>query len=79
VLRTRTSLQLTRELSLRLVVQYDDFDDALDVEPLVSYRANPFTIFYLGWTQQVRDLYEPWDPVETGRQIFLKAQYLLQL
>ena len=59
-------------------MQYDDFDDAFDIEPLVSYQANPFTIFYLGWTQQIRDLNAPIDPVESGRQIFLKAQYLLQ-
>jgi hypothetical protein len=78
VLRTHTSFQFSREMSLRLIVQYDQFDDALDIEPLMSYRVNPFTIFYFGWTQQMRDLDATVDPVEARRQLFLKAQYLLQ-
>ncbi|MBD3162823.1 MAG: hypothetical protein GF346_10525 [Candidatus Eisenbacteria bacterium] len=79
VLRVRNSLQFTREASLRLVVQYDRFDDALSVEPLFSYRANPFTILYAGWTQQHFGFEQPGDPVETDRQIFLKFQYLVQI
>jgi hypothetical protein len=83
VLRTRTSFQFTREMSLRLVIQYDEFGDIFDVEPLLSYRVNPFTIFYLGATERVRDLDRrkdpvPRDPVESRRQVFMKLQYLFQ-
>jgi len=81
VLRTRTSLQITRRASLRFIVQYDDFDDALDIEPLFSYKVSPFTVFYLGSTHT----HEKWDAPdapssreETERQIFLKWQYLIQ-
>ena len=38
VLRTRTNLQFTRELFLRVVVQYNDFSQRLDVEPLLTYK-----------------------------------------
>ena len=78
VLRTRTSLQIARRASLRLIVQYDSFDDALNVEPLFSYKAGPFTVFYLGSTHTHEELNEPGGAAETQRQIFLKWQYLIQ-
>ena len=79
ILRTRTSLQFTRRASLRLVVQYDSFDDALAVEPLFSYKVNAFTVLYLGSTQTYEALDAPGSTVETRRQIFLKWQYLIQV
>jgi len=83
--RTRTSLQFTRQLFMRLIVQYDDFARQLDVEPLLTYRINPFTLFYVGSSLGYRD-YRPGGPVgpgETGiqprsRQFFAKFQYLLR-
>jgi hypothetical protein len=48
VLRTRTNVNFTRSLSVRLVVQYNDFSERVDVEPLLTYRVNPFTVFYVG-------------------------------
>jgi hypothetical protein len=48
ILRTRTSLQVTRELSVRFVVQDDDFDKAMSLESLLTYRLNPFSMFYIG-------------------------------
>ena len=83
VARTRTMLQFNRELSLRLVTQYVDFGDAgLSIEPLVMYRLNPFSIFYVGMTDRFAD-YGDVDGrqvgyAETGRQFFVKLQYLLR-
>lgn len=64
VIRTRVSYQFTRECFLRLVVDYVHGDQAiynrddstwfryvesgLRIEPLLSYKLNPFTIFYIG-------------------------------
>jgi hypothetical protein len=84
--RTRTSLQFTRQLFMRLIVQYDDFTRRLDVEPLVTYRLNPFTLFYVGSSLGYDD-FRPGPlvgPGETGfqasqRQFFAKFQYLLRL
>jgi hypothetical protein len=83
ILRTRMSLQVLRALSARLVVQYNDRYHSWDVDPLVTYRINSLSVFYIGSTQQYRDL----SPLEEGpdgwtlcnRQYFLKFQYLVRL
>ena len=87
ILRTRTTFNFSRELFLRLVLQYDDFDDRFDVEPLLTYKINPFTQFYIGSSQVFRSFEEPLDDrgdrrddfVQTGRQFFAKLQYLFRL
>jgi hypothetical protein len=89
ILRSRFNYQFTRELFLRLVVQYSNdklfyttpqsFSQRLSIEPLLSYKLNPFTIFYIGSTHQYRDI----DPLtnhltQNSRQFFLKFQYLFR-
>jgi hypothetical protein len=79
IVRTRTSLQVTRELSLRVVVQYDDFDKALNLEPLVTYRLNPFSMFYIGSSLAYQDYDLPGrNLTPNSRQVFTKLQYLLR-
>jgi hypothetical protein len=71
VARTRVRLQLNRELSLRLVVQYNSVNYGLydnegnlntyksrkwDIDPLVTYRVSSFTVFYIGSTSDYRHL-----------------------
>ena len=79
ILRVRTQYQFSRELFLRLIVDYDNFGDQLSFEPLVSYKLNPFTVGYLGSTHAM------WrnDPnsslEEQERQYFAKIQYLFQM
>ena len=84
--RTRLDYQFTREWFLRLIIQYNDFSDRLDIEPLVTYRLNPFTIFYIGSTNR----YQYYDRNQfasvsdsqwglTERQFFAKLQYLFRL
>ncbi|HUP20007.1 MAG TPA: DUF5916 domain-containing protein [Gemmatimonadota bacterium] len=83
IFRARTTFNLTRRLFGRVIVQYDDFDESLSLEPLVTYRINPFTLFYVGST----NAYERFDEIpgvrdremaQTSRQFFLKFQYLFQ-
>ncbi|HRS02412.1 MAG TPA: DUF5916 domain-containing protein, partial [Bacteroidota bacterium] len=50
ILRTKFTYQFTRELFIRLVAQYDHFSDRFDIEPLIYYKLNPFSIFYIGST-----------------------------
>ncbi len=80
VTRTRATLLFTRELSLRLIIQYDDFDAHWEADPLLTYQLNPFSIFYVGSTRD-------YDQVDVSggsgqewrlsdRQYFLKLQYL---
>jgi hypothetical protein len=83
VFRTRIGFQILRELSARLILQYNDRYDTWDVDPLVTYRLNPFSIFYVGSARN----YQDFDQVESGldgwtltdRQYFVKLQYLFQL
>jgi len=75
VSRNRIQLQVTRALSLRLILQYayretwykyDDFETGetvrydqttqhFDLFPLITYKLNPFTIFYIGATGSFAD------------------------
>ena len=83
IVRTRMSLQVSRRLSGRLVLQYNDRYDCWDVDPLVTYRINSLSVFYIGSTQRYEDL----NPIDhgragwtlTARQYFLKFQYLIRL
>ena len=79
ILRTRLKYQFTPRFFLRTIVQWDDFAQDFDVEPLLSYRINPFTAFYLGATSRRHDF--PGDGLlrETTRQYFAKVQYLIQV
>jgi hypothetical protein len=85
VARTKLSYQLTRELSLRFVVQYNDFYETWDLDPLLTYRINPFSIIFLGSTFDYTQLDEQHgDNIETitrlsSRQFFVKFRYLFQL
>jgi hypothetical protein len=84
--RTRLNLQMSREWSLRLVLQYDDFDRRWDADPLLTFRLNPFSIFYVGSTRSYSEFAKgiagP-DPDDewrlAARSYFLKLQYLWQL
>ena len=80
IFRTRNTLSFSRRLFLRFVLQYDDFDEQFNVEPLVTYKLNPFTLFYVGSNQVFRDLTPPdGDLRATERQYFAKFQYLFRL
>jgi len=76
--RVRANFQATRELSIRLVVQYIQGASRLSFEPLVTWRLNPFTIVYAGSSLAYNET--PNDGfVHNERQLFAKVQYLWQL
>jgi len=87
ILRNRLNLQVTREASLRIVTEYDDFAEVFAFEPLLTYRLNAFSVFYLGMSDQYLRLREMAGRERTGdrdwridrRQIFAKIQYLLRV
>ncbi|UCG60771.1 MAG: hypothetical protein JSV52_10605, partial [Candidatus Zixiibacteriota bacterium] len=85
ILRTRWSLQVTRNLSVRLVGQYDNFDHHFDLDPLLTYRLSPFSVFYVGSTYDYCRFNgtdeDSWDTKTclTSRQFFMKLQYLFQI
>ena len=86
ILRNRLNLNFTRRWFLRLVVQYNDFSERLDVEPLLTYRVNPFTVFYVGTSSGYEYMRaEEFDVMEesawkhTDRQFFAKFQYWFRI
>ena len=82
IFRAHLTYQFSRELSARLILQYNDRRNVWDADPLMTYRLNPFTVFYLGTSRQYRDLTTEEDGRDgwalTDRQYFLKLQYLFQ-
>ncbi len=86
VIRSRVNYQHSRELSARVVVQYDSFSNSVSFEPLISYKLNPFSIFYIGSTSRWQNFHEIQKPNSqeffdttyrpASRGYFFKVQYL---
>jgi len=77
ILRNRINYQFTRELFLRFIIQYDNFDDQISIEPLLTYKINPFSIFYIGSTMGYQQFGNDFSHI--SRQFFLKFQYLFRI
>lgn len=77
IARTRFNVQYNRELNLRVVLQYNDFQNRFDLEPLLVYQLNPFSIFYVGSTHGARQ-FDEHGFAGTDRQYFAKVQYLFR-
>ena len=78
IFRLRSQFQFTRELFLRVITQYNEFSDELEVDPLLSYKVNPFTVAYLGSTHNYLDGVGDRGFLSTQRQLFAKLQYLFK-
>jgi hypothetical protein len=82
IFRSRVGYQASRQMSIRLVVQYNNFNERWDIDPLLTYRLNSFTVFYVGSTYDYNNYtYHPNDRSEwrlSSRQFFMKLQYLFR-
>ena len=75
----RVTYQFNREFNVRMIVQYDNFAKAFEIDPLVTYKLNPFTSFFIGSTHSYA-AYDPTYPIRPSeRQIFAKLQYFWQV
>lgn len=93
IYRTRLSYQMSRQLSLRLVVEYENYrelgcntDEQWSIDPLLTFRLNPFSIFYVGsaYDYETKPKTDCNGTVSdsnqlTSRQFFMKLQYLFQI
>ena len=82
VLSDKISYQFNKNFFLRVLVQYDMFSRVFNVDPLLSYKWNPYTILFIGASQNISELTNAAgfsNYVETNRQFFLKFQYLWSL
>jgi hypothetical protein len=82
VLSDKITYQFNKNFFLRVLVQYDMFSRAYTFDPLLSYKWNPYTILFLGASQNVNQITNEAgfsSYVDTDRQIFMKFQYLWSL
>ena len=73
--------QFTNSLDLRLISEYNDFSEQFFFQPLISWRPNPDTIFYLGGNQNFVDQFTDYNSPHyraNKTQIFMKFQYLFK-
>ncbi len=83
IYRLKGNYNFSKKLFARLITQYNSFSEQLQIYPLVYYKANPFTKFYIGMTDNLNH-YNQSGPngytgfKETNRQFFVKFQYLIR-
>jgi hypothetical protein len=86
ITRTRIQYQANRELSLRFVIQYNDFSEKWEFDPLLTYRLSSFSVFYAGSTYDydkfeinpsTPERYTDWRM--SSRQYFMKLQYMFRI
>jgi hypothetical protein len=80
IIRLNSQFNFSRKLFARFIAQYDSFADQLQLYPLVYYKLNPFTKFYIGMTDNLNRYNPPgFDGFkEVQRQFFVKFQYLIR-
>ena len=83
IFRNKSNVQITQNLSARIIFQFDSFDKNFYVDPLISFKLNPFTTFYIGSSSGFSDL-ETSEPgksryVLSQKQYYLKLQYLWRI
>ncbi len=78
ILRSRFNYQFNRKFFLRVVTQYNNFNDRYEIDPLLTYKINPFTAFYVGSTHDIVDFDGSTGFYQTARQFFFKFQYLVR-
>ena len=75
--RLRLEYQATSALNFRLVTQYRDYYGSLDIQPLISYQPDPFSIYYIGTSRSYLKVDSKFE--ETFGQIYLKVQKLFTI
>ena len=68
--------QFNSDVFFRVISQYNQFSKVVEIDPLLSYKLNPFTICYAGSTHNLIDFNSPYGFEQTQRQFFVKVQYL---
>jgi hypothetical protein len=89
VVRGKLTYQFSKSLFLRVVGEYVDDSESIAVDPLLSYKINPFTVFFLGSSHSFASFEDDptTPPVEvtdpgyrqTDRLFFVKFQYLIRV
>ena len=73
--------QFTSFLGIRFISEYNNFSEELFFQPLISWRPNSDTIFYLGGNQNMVNEFLDYNSPHykaNSTQLFLKFQYLIK-
>jgi len=82
VVSDKISYQFNKNFFLRVLLQYDLFSRNFTVDPLLSYKWNPYTILFLGSSHDISEISDNngfGKYTETDRYFYLKFQYLWSL
>ena len=79
IARLNINYQFNKDLSFRLIGEYNDFDQGLFIQPLFKWNPNPFTIFYVGGTNGYSRMESQRNLAIDNSQLYLKFQYLFDL
>jgi hypothetical protein len=89
VTRGKLTYQFTKNMFLRVIGEYVDDQRSFSIDPLLSYKINPFTVFFVGSSHSFNDFRDDpsTTPVEvsnpgyrqTERLFFVKFQYLFRV
>jgi hypothetical protein len=89
VTRLRLAYQFTPRLFLRVITEYVDWGEGeafASADPLLSYKINPFTVFFIGSSHAYTSFFNDEATIgddtglrETGRTFFVKFQYLFRV
>ena len=77
--RINMNYQFNKDLSFRLIGEYNDFDKAFFYQPLFKWNPNPFTIFYIGGSNGYSRIENKNKFSIDNSNIYLKFQYLFDL
>lgn len=89
VLRSKLAYQFSSKLFLRVIGEYVDDVHAAAIDPMLSYKINPFTVFFVGSSHGFGEFVD--DPLtgpvevakpgykQTERLFFVKFQYLFRV
>ncbi len=78
IARSSFVYQFSPELFVRLIGQYDQFARQFQFDPMLSYKLNPFTVFYAESSHNFARFDQPYGVERTVQQFFVKLQYLWQ-
>jgi len=82
VLSNKISYQFNKKFFFRVLLQYDLFSRYFSIDPLLSYKWNPFTILFIGSSHNINEL-QNFSGIsgyhESNRTIYMKFQYLWSL
>ena len=71
----RGTYQFDRNSRLRVVHEYNDFNNDSYTQALFQWQPDSATIFYIGGTINQEDIEGTWE--QEGSQIYMKFQYLI--